>query len=257
MAVFRRPATVTLPSDDNDDRPASDNTSAGNTSAGNAPIDNAPIDNGPADNADNSQAEADKPRHATAARLEGFDGDYARVPTPAAAAPAARQRAGTPVLPSDPVSAQAPLTPKAVYTTIAPNPGYAVPAPKPVKSPTGAAMPGEPAADKPAAGERAVHAAAAQPAVASAGGHLGYIEGDGADNARRWRELMVAFVDGPSESVDAAQALVSDELAQVVRVLEGERDRLRTATADGPSTEDLRVALRGLRTLSERLHAIA
>ena len=76
------------------------------------------------------------------------------------------------------------------------------------------------------------------------------------DEARRWHDLVVSFVDGPRDAVDAAHELVSSELDRVVRALEAERARLRAGSSSDASTEDLRVTLVGLRALLQRLHAL-
>jgi hypothetical protein len=71
----------------------------------------------------------------------------------------------------------------------------------------------------------------------------------------RWREIQIAFVDEPRESVAKADALVADLMQQLATSFSEERQRLEGQwdRGDDVSTEDLRVALTRYRSFFDRL----
>jgi hypothetical protein len=72
-----------------------------------------------------------------------------------------------------------------------------------------------------------------------------------------WREIQARFVDDPRASVESADALVTPVLGSVVEAWQDERRTLVQRWKDDtdPSTEDLRTALQGYRSLFDRLNA--
>ena len=71
----------------------------------------------------------------------------------------------------------------------------------------------------------------------------------------QWAAIQSTFVDEPRESVEEADQLISDALNQVQTLLAAERTILQRQweSPEAPSTDDLRAALRGYRSLLERL----
>jgi hypothetical protein len=71
----------------------------------------------------------------------------------------------------------------------------------------------------------------------------------------RWREIQIAFVDEPRESVAKADALVADLMQRLATSFSEERQRLEWQwdRGDHVSTEDLRVALTRYRSFFDRL----
>jgi hypothetical protein len=71
----------------------------------------------------------------------------------------------------------------------------------------------------------------------------------------RWREIQASFVDEPRESVEQADALVSDLMQRLADGFSSERERLESQwdRGDDVSTEDLRVALTRYRSFFDRL----
>jgi hypothetical protein len=78
-------------------------------------------------------------------------------------------------------------------------------------------------------------------------------ETDGFTN--QWREIQIAFVDEPRESVAKADALVADLMQHLAASFSEERQRLEGQwdRGDDVSTEDLRVALTRYRSFFDRL----
>ena len=78
-------------------------------------------------------------------------------------------------------------------------------------------------------------------------------ETDGFTN--QWREIQIAFVDEPRESVAKADALVADLMQRLAASFSEERQRLEGQwdRGDDVSTEDLRVALTRYRSFFDRL----
>ena len=75
------------------------------------------------------------------------------------------------------------------------------------------------------------------------------------DFTARWREIQIAFVDEPRDSVAKADALVADLMQQLATSFSDERQRLEGQwdRGDDVSTEDLRVALTRYRSFFDRL----
>jgi hypothetical protein len=73
--------------------------------------------------------------------------------------------------------------------------------------------------------------------------------------ATRWQKIQASFVDEPRESVQQADALVSDLMERLTAGFTQERERLEAQwdRGDDVSTEDLRVALRRYRSFFDRL----
>lgn len=71
----------------------------------------------------------------------------------------------------------------------------------------------------------------------------------------RWREIQIAFVDEPRESVAKADALVADLMQRLAASFSDERRGLESQwdRGDDVSTEDLRVALMRYRSFFDRL----
>ena len=70
-----------------------------------------------------------------------------------------------------------------------------------------------------------------------------------------WREIQIAFVDEPRDSVAKADALVADLMQRLATSFSDERQRLEGQwdRGDDVSTEDLRVALTRYRSFFDRL----
>jgi hypothetical protein len=71
----------------------------------------------------------------------------------------------------------------------------------------------------------------------------------------RWESIQSAFVDEPRESVEQADALVTDVIKRLTRTFQETRDSLETqlGEAENPSTEELRVGLQRYRSFFEQL----
>jgi hypothetical protein len=71
----------------------------------------------------------------------------------------------------------------------------------------------------------------------------------------RWREIQIAFVDEPRDSVAKADALVAELMQRLATSFSEERQRLEGQwdRGDDVSTEDLRVALTRYRSFFDRL----
>jgi hypothetical protein len=71
----------------------------------------------------------------------------------------------------------------------------------------------------------------------------------------RWEEVQAAFVDEPRESVERADALVSDAVERLTAGFASARSRLEEQWAKGQdaSTEDLRLALTRYRSFFNRV----
>lgn len=72
---------------------------------------------------------------------------------------------------------------------------------------------------------------------------------------KRWREIQIAFVDEPRDSVAEADALVAELMQRLATSFSEERQRLEQQwdRGDDVSTEDLRVALTRYRSFFDRL----
>jgi hypothetical protein len=72
---------------------------------------------------------------------------------------------------------------------------------------------------------------------------------------KRWREIQIAFVDEPRDSVAEADALVAELMQRLATSFSDERQRLEQQwdRGDDVSTEDLRVALTRYRSFFDRL----
>jgi hypothetical protein len=71
----------------------------------------------------------------------------------------------------------------------------------------------------------------------------------------RWESIQSTFVDEPRESVEQADALVTDVIKRLTRTFQETKDSLETqlGEAENPSTEELRVGLQRYRSFFERL----
>ena len=71
----------------------------------------------------------------------------------------------------------------------------------------------------------------------------------------RWEAIQSAFVDEPQQSVEKADALVTELMKRLTRTFQEERQSLESqlSDADEVSTEDLRVALQRYRSFFGRL----
>ncbi|WP_261568308.1 hypothetical protein [Frankia gtarii] len=80
--------------------------------------------------------------------------------------------------------------------------------------------------------------------------------GQGRD-ADQWREILLSFVDDPRAAVEQADRLVDEAVRALQDRIEAQRGGLREAwrSRGEPSTEDLRMALRGYRDLCQDLLA--
>ncbi len=63
---------------------------------------------------------------------------------------------------------------------------------------------------------------------------------------------MVGFVDDPLASVEAAAAVIEDEIAAYVARLAARQQSMRSGWGPGQDTEMLRIALRGYRDFRAR-----
>jgi hypothetical protein len=82
-------------------------------------------------------------------------------------------------------------------------------------------------------------------------------EDQGVEYRRRWEEIQVRFVDEPRGSVEQADQLVANVIAQLADTFASERKSLEQqwGRGDEVSTEDLRVALQRYRSFFTRLLA--
>jgi hypothetical protein len=105
-----------------------------------------------------------------------------------------------------------------------------------------------------AAEERAGDERPTQTTAADEGGPL--LPDDETDRfTTRWREIQIAFVDEPRDSVAKADSLVADVMQRLAASFSDERQRLESQwdRGDDVSTEDLRVALTRYRSFFDRL----
>jgi hypothetical protein len=70
----------------------------------------------------------------------------------------------------------------------------------------------------------------------------------------RWQSIQGTFVDEPKQSVEQADALVTEVIRRLTETFQQERQSLESQLdSDKMSTEDLRVALKRYRSFFERL----
>jgi DNA-binding ferritin-like protein len=71
----------------------------------------------------------------------------------------------------------------------------------------------------------------------------------------RWEAVQSTFVDQPRESVEKADALVTDVIRRLTEIFQQTRESLETqlSEADDVSTEDLRIGLQRYRSFFKRL----
>jgi molecular chaperone GrpE (heat shock protein) len=82
--------------------------------------------------------------------------------------------------------------------------------------------------------------------------------GDNTDELRtRWETIQNSFVDEPQQSVEQADALVTEVIKRLTKTFQETRDSLETqlGEAEEVSTEDLRIGLQRYRSFFERLLA--
>jgi hypothetical protein len=82
-----------------------------------------------------------------------------------------------------------------------------------------------------------------------------FAENERSDFRSRWEEVQAGFVDEPKQSVERADALVSDAVERMTAGFTSARTRLEEQWAQGEdaSTEDLRVALTRYRSFFNRV----
>lgn len=82
-----------------------------------------------------------------------------------------------------------------------------------------------------------------------------FADDERSDFRSRWEQVQAGFVDEPRESVERADALVSDAVERLTAGFASARSRLEEQWAKGEdaSTEDLRVALTRYRSFFNRL----
>lgn len=79
-------------------------------------------------------------------------------------------------------------------------------------------------------------------------------ESDAEQFKGRWQSIQSAFVDEPKQSVEQADALVTDVIQRLTETFQQERRSLEEQLdSDNMSTEDRRVALQRYRSFFERL----
>lgn len=79
-------------------------------------------------------------------------------------------------------------------------------------------------------------------------------ESDAEQFKGRWQSIQSAFVDEPKQSVEQADALVTDVIQRLTETFQQERRSLEEQLdSDNMSTEDQRVALQRYRSFFERL----
>jgi polyhydroxyalkanoate synthesis regulator phasin len=79
-------------------------------------------------------------------------------------------------------------------------------------------------------------------------------ESDAEEFRDRWQTIQSTFVDEPKQSVEQADALVTDVIQQLTETFQLERRSLEQQLAsDNVSTEDRRVTLQRYRSFFERL----
>jgi len=88
--------------------------------------------------------------------------------------------------------------------------------------------------------------------------NLLFADGDLSGLRSRWDDVQAAFVGGPTECVQRADALVAEAVEQLTAGFSEARSRLEAQWARGEdaSTEDLRLALRRYREFFQRLLAV-
>ena len=82
-----------------------------------------------------------------------------------------------------------------------------------------------------------------------------FADDERSDFRSRWEEVQAGFVDEPKQSVERADALVSDAVERMTAGFASARTRLEEQWAQGEeaSTEDLRVALTRYRSFFNRV----
>jgi hypothetical protein len=79
-------------------------------------------------------------------------------------------------------------------------------------------------------------------------------ESDAEQFRDRWQSIQSTFVDEPKQSVEQADALVTDVIQRLAETFQQERRSLEEQLdSDNVSTEDRRVALQRYRSFFERL----
>jgi hypothetical protein len=79
-------------------------------------------------------------------------------------------------------------------------------------------------------------------------------ESDAEQFRARWQSIQGTFVDEPKQSVEQADALVTEVIRRLTETFQEERQSLESQLdSDKMSTEDLRVALKRYRSFFERL----
>jgi ornithine carbamoyltransferase len=79
-------------------------------------------------------------------------------------------------------------------------------------------------------------------------------ESDAEQFRDRWQSIQSTFVDEPKQSVEQADALVTDVIQRLTETFQQERRTLEEQLdSDNVSTEDRRVALQRYRSFFERL----
>ncbi len=79
-------------------------------------------------------------------------------------------------------------------------------------------------------------------------------ESDAEQFRDRWQSIQSTFVDEPKQSVEQADALVTDVIQRLTETFQHERGSLEEQLdSDNVSTEDRRIALRRYRSFFERL----
>ena len=79
-------------------------------------------------------------------------------------------------------------------------------------------------------------------------------ESDAEQFRDRWQSIQSTFVDEPKQSVEQADALVTDVIQRLTETFQHERRSLeKQLDSDNVSTEDRRVALQRYRSFFERL----
>ena len=79
-------------------------------------------------------------------------------------------------------------------------------------------------------------------------------ESDAEQFKDRWQSIQSRFVDEPKQSVEEADALVTNVIQRLTETFQQERQSLESQLdSDDVSTEDMRVALQRYRSFFERL----
>jgi hypothetical protein len=129
--------------------------------------------------------------------------------------------------------------------------GFFTPASDAVVTPAPGPAPVEQAGLEPEPGPQAP----GPPAAAGQTRLLGSVDATGFQG--RWTQVQASFVDDPRQAVEQADSLVGELLEQVARAIGEERGKLGEWRHGDPSTEDLRLVLRGYRDFCRRLLKVA